>query len=89
MQNRQRTQVLVEEIDKRMLKRIDDKKQQFQKIPNNLSLKRAKKEAYYQHIYHTVGIEGSTMTLMQTRTILETNMAIAGKSIIEHNEVLG
>ena len=42
-----------------------------------------------QHIYHTVGIEGNTMTLAQTRSVLETKMAVAGKSVMEHNEVLG
>ena len=42
-----------------------------------------------QHIYHTVGIEGNTMTLSQTRSIVETQMAIGGKSIFEHNEILG
>jgi len=52
-------------------------------------LRRAKKEAYFQHIYHTVAIEGSTLNLMQTRSILETKLAIGGKSVQEHNEVLG
>jgi Fic family protein len=42
-----------------------------------------------QHIYHTVAIEGNTMTLSQTRSIVETRMAVAGKSIMEHNEILG
>jgi len=36
-----------------------------------------------------VGIEGNTMTLSQTRAIVETRMAVAGKSIMEHNEILG
>lgn len=48
-----------------------------------------KKEAYFQHIHHTVGIEGNTLTLAQTRTLLETRLAIGGKSVQEHNEVLG
>lgn len=56
---------------------------------SNSALRRAKKEAYFQHIYHSVGIEGNTMTLAQTRSILETRMAIDGKSIDEHNEILG
>ena len=43
----------------------------------------------FQHIYHTVGIEGNTMTLSQTRLIVETRMAVAGKSIMDHNEILG
>ena len=42
-----------------------------------------------QHIYHTVGIEGNTLNLGQTRHLLETKLAIGGKSVQEHNEVLG
>lgn len=47
------------------------------------------RESYFHHIYHTVALEGNTMSLMQTRSILETRMAVGGKSIIEHNEILG
>ena len=47
--NRQRTSVIVEEIDLKMLKFIDDKKKAFLKINrNSAALKRAKKEAYFQ-----------------------------------------
>ena len=89
--NRQRTALIVEEIDSRSLKSIDDKKKTFLKInrQDSSALRRAKKEAYFQHIYHTVGIEGNTLNLMQTRSILETKLAIGGKSVQEHNEVLG
>ena len=88
--NRQKTALIVEEIDTTMLKSIDEKKKSFRRInANSASLKRAKKEAYYQHIYHTVGIEGNTLNLVQTRTLLETKLAIGGKSIQEHNEILG
>ena len=88
--NRQRTAVLVEELDTKMLKSIDEKKRTFLRINRASSaLKRAKKEAYFQHIYRTVGIEGNTLNLVQTRTLLETKLAIGGKSVQEHNEVLG
>ncbi|XP_008543318.1 protein adenylyltransferase Fic [Microplitis demolitor] len=88
--NRQRTARVVEELDKRTLSRIDEKRDALSAIPdNNAALIRAKKEAYFQHIYHTVGIEGNTMNLAQTRAIVETRTAVAGKSIDEHNEILG
>jgi hypothetical protein len=29
---------------------------------------------YFQYVYHTVGIEGNTMDLAQTRSILETKL---------------
>lgn len=88
--NSQRTARVVEEYDRRMLRRIDEKRNTLSTIPeNNAALIRVKKEAYFQNIYHTVGIEGNTMNLAQTRAIVETRTAVAGKSIDEHNEILG
>lgn len=88
--NRQRTASIVENLDREMLRKIDEKRDTLLSIPeNNAALCRAKKEAYFQHIYHTVAIEGNTMTLQQTRSILETRIAVEGKSIAEHNEILG
>uniref|UniRef100_T1JBA4 Protein adenylyltransferase Fic n=1 Tax=Strigamia maritima TaxID=126957 RepID=T1JBA4_STRMM len=90
LSNHQRTLPLVEEMDRNRLQRIDAKRYLLTKIPNtSSSLKRVKQEAYFQHVYHTVAIEGNTMSLSQTRHILETRMAVAGKSIFEHNEILG
>lgn len=90
LMNRQRTANIVENLDREMLRKIDEKRDALLSIPeNNAALRRAKKEAYFQHIYHTVGIEGNTMTLQQTRSILETRIAVSGKSIDEHNEILG
>merc|ERR1719317_990412 len=87
---RKRTASKVEIIDDQVLQRIDKKKLQFLDIrADSAALKRAKKEAYFQYIYHTVGIDGNTMNLAQTRSILETKLAVAGKSIMEHNEILG
>ncbi|XP_054741623.1 protein adenylyltransferase Fic [Anastrepha obliqua] len=88
--NRQRTAAIVQSIDERKLKLLDLKRDALSAVhESNAALRRAKKEAYFQHIYHSVGIEGNTMTLAQTRSILETRMAIDGKSIDEHNEILG
>ena len=88
--NRERTARVVEELDRIMLRRIDEKRNALSAIPDSdAALIRAKKEAYFQHIYHTVGIEGNTMNLAQTRAIVETRTAVAGKSIDEHNEIIG
>lgn len=87
---RAKTLPLVEEIDNNMLSEIHRKRDIFLKIPRwNSGLKRAMRDSYFQHIYHTVALEGNTFSLGQTRSILETRLAIAGKSIIEHNEILG
>lgn len=87
---RQNALPLVEEIDQKNFDRIDGKRDLLMKIPDShLAFRRAKKEAYFLHIYHTNALEGNTMNLMQTRVVVETRMAIAGKSITEHNEILG
>lgn len=88
--NRQRTYPQVQKLDQEMLERIDKKRYRLYEIPaENAALQRAMKEAYYQHIHHTTAIEGNTMTLSMTRAVVETRMAIHGKSIQEHNEILG
>ncbi|VDK76687.1 unnamed protein product [Litomosoides sigmodontis] len=87
---RAKTLPIVEEIDKEMLRKLHEKRAYFLRIPKtNVALRRAMRESYFLHIYHTVAIEGNTMSLGQTRSILETRMAVAGKSIMEHNEILG
>ncbi|EAT43151.1 AAEL005383-PA [Aedes aegypti] len=88
--NRQRTAQIVEHLDQKRFERLDQKRDALSSVSDtNMALKRAEKEAYIQHIYHSVGIEGNTMSLAQTRSILETRMAVDGKSIDEHNEILG
>lgn len=88
--NSERTLPLVEEIDQNYFNRIDKKRDELYKIPaNHPGLRRAKKEAYFLHIYHTNAIEGNTLTLQQTRAIVETKIAIGGKSLQEQNEVIG
>jgi len=73
-----------------MLDKIDLLLKEFYQIPvTTPALKRAKREAYFMHIYHSNAIEGNTLNLQQTRHIVETRMAVNGKSLIEHQEVLG
>ena len=47
------------------------------------------RETYYLHIYHTNAIEGNSMSLLQTRSIIETGYVVPGKTVKEHTEVLG
>ncbi|XP_041367292.1 protein adenylyltransferase FICD-like [Gigantopelta aegis] len=90
LENIQRTRPLVEEIDQKRFNRIDNKRDQLYQVPpNHPGLRRAKKEAYFLHIFHTNAIEGNTLTLAQTRSIVETRIAVGGKSLAEQNEVLG
>ena len=88
--NLKRTSSIVEEIDQRMLDRIEDKRIMLVRLPeNDGAFQRARQEMYYLHIYHTTAIEGNTLSLEQMRSIMETGIAVPGKSIMEHNEVLG
>ncbi|CAM1297739.1 FICD (predicted) [Pycnogonum litorale] len=88
--NRGRTAPVVEELDQGQLSRLDRKRDILITIPEHSSaFKRMKKEAYFLQIHHTAAIEGNTLTLAQTRMIIETRMAVGGKSIVEHNEILG
>lgn len=88
--NRMRTAAIVDALDQERLNKLDAKRDALSSIhESNAALRRVKKEAYFQHIYHSVGIEGNTMTLAETRSILETRMAVNGHSVDEHNEILG
>lgn len=87
---RQRTAGVVQNIDEERLERLDEKRDVLAQVdPKGAAMKRATKEAYILHIYHSVGIEGNSMTLSETRSVLETRMAVSGRSVDEHNEVLG
>ncbi|KAG5674394.1 hypothetical protein PVAND_004368 [Polypedilum vanderplanki] len=87
---RQKTAAVVNSIDEERLKRLDEKRDLLSEVDvRSSAMKRATKEAYILHIYHSVGIEGNSMTLAETRSVLETHMAVSGRSVEEHNEILG
>ncbi|GBN37702.1 Adenosine monophosphate-protein transferase Fic [Araneus ventricosus] len=88
--NRTRTMPLVEAMDRKELERIDRKRIDLVTLSHNQSaMKRVRKEVYFLHIHHTLALEGNTMSLSETRAVVETKTAIPGKSIMEHNEILG
>ena len=90
LENRQRTLPVVDEIDRNLFRRIESKRDLLIQIPDQSpALRRMKRESYFKHIHHMTAIEGNTFTLSQTRSLIETRMAIAGKSVMEHNEILG
>ena len=90
LSNRQRTLPLVHEMDQSALNRIDHKRKLLFQVPENSpAMRQMKKESYFRHIYHTTAIEGNTFSLMQTRLLVETRVAIGGKSLVEHQEIMG
>ncbi|OWA51442.1 Adenosine monophosphate-protein transferase FICD-like protein [Hypsibius exemplaris] len=87
---RARVEPLVEEIDQKSFDRIDDMMREFDTIPEwDIIMVRKKRAAFVWQLYHSVAIEGNTMTFLETMSVLENRLAIAGKSIMEHNEILG
>ncbi|KAF7270206.1 FIC domain protein adenylyltransferase [Rhynchophorus ferrugineus] len=89
LSNRERTAPLVDGLDYKLFKEIDNLKNVLRDRMKLDNFDSVKKQAYYLHIYHTVGIEGNTMTVEQLRYVLETGHVVSGKSLLEHNEVLG
>lgn len=67
--NRERTLPVVKEIDKKMLHDLHLKRLYFLRNSRTSSaLRRVAQESYYLHVYHTVAIEGNTMSIGQTRS---------------------
>lgn len=52
-------------------------------------LDRVKKELYLEWNHHSNAIEGNTLSLNETKVVLEDGLTIGGKSIREHLEIIG
>jgi len=77
-------------LEKRLSQRLDDKKARLEALralPSGI-LRRLRKNTELEWIYNSNAIEGSTLTLQETRLILETGLTIGGKSLREHFEVI-
>ena len=77
-------------IEPRLLARLEEKKAQLdglRPLPP-AALRRLNEQLTVEWIYNSNAIEGSTLTLQETRLILETGMTIGGKSLREHFEVI-
>ena len=77
-------------IERRLLARITDKKARLDALRPlpAAALRRLREQIGVEMTYHSNAIEGSTLTLQETRLILETGMTIGGKSLREHFEVI-
>lgn len=77
-------------IEARLLKRLETKKAQLdglRPLPAT-AINRLRDEILIEWTYNSNAIEGSTVTLQETRLILETGLTIGGKSLREHFEVI-
>jgi len=77
-------------IETRLLARIEHKKEQLdglRPLPA-AAVSRLRDQILVEWIYNSNAIEGSTITLQETRLILETGLTVGGKSLREHFEVI-
>lgn len=77
-------------IESRLLARLEDKKARLDALRPLPRAARARlnEQLAVEWTYHSNAIEGSTLTLVETRLILETGLTIGGKSLREHLEVI-
>jgi Fic family protein len=77
-------------IESRLLARIQNKKAQLDQLRPlpAAAVSRLRDHILVEWIYNSNAIEGSTITLQETRLILETGLTIGGKSLREHFEVI-
>ncbi|WP_054864712.1 Fic family protein [Methanosarcina barkeri] len=75
-------------IQEELLARINEKMKQLnfmRSIPAD-ALARLHEEMRLVHTYHSNAIEGNTLTLQETKLVLEEGLTIGGKSLREHLE---
>lgn len=75
-------------IDSQLLERIDTKLERLDSmrpLPPSV-LRRLNEEMKLMHTYHSNAIEGNTLTLQETKVVLEDGVTIGGKSLREHIE---
>ena len=76
-------------LDARLLARLDKKKHELDALRPlpAAAVRRLQEQLTLEWIYNSNAIEGNTLTLQETRLILETGLTIGGKSLREHFEV--
>lgn len=77
-------------IQKNLLSRINSKMQRLNSLrplPAD-AVKRLHEELRLLHTYHSNAIEGNTLTLSETKLVLEEGITIGGKSLREHLEAI-
>lgn len=75
-------------MNEKILERIEAKKRQLAKLRplTQAALKRLKSELAIEWTYNSNAIEGNTLTLQETRMVLEQGITIKGRNLREHFE---
>jgi len=75
-------------IDELLLKRVEEKKKRLDKLrplPKD-AIKKLLEDIRLRHTYHSDAIEGNTLTLQETKLVLEEGITIGGKPLKDHVE---
>jgi len=75
-------------IDKLLLERIEEKKKRLddlRPLPKD-AIKKLLEDIRLRHTYHSDAIEGNTLTLQETKLVLEEGVTIGGKPLKDHVE---
>ncbi len=77
-------------IEKKLLERIEQKKRRLQKLRplDRHQLMLLKREMEIEYVYNSASIEGNSLTLEETRLVLEEGITIKGKPLREHFDVI-
>ncbi|CAG5110780.1 Oidioi.mRNA.OKI2018_I69.chr2.g5144.t1.cds [Oikopleura dioica] len=90
---REKTKELALRVDQAKLKNIDSSKDllfdKYSSHQENFQLTKTLNDDYYQFVYHTIAIEGNTLTFQQVRDVLITGKAPIGTDVTELAEVIG
>lgn len=90
---REKTKQVALRIDKAKLEEVDLRKitlfDKYQDKKDMFPLIKILTEDYYDFIYHTIAIEGNTLTFQQVRDVLVTGKAPTGTDVVELAEVIG
>ena len=75
-------------IESLLLKRIEEKKKRLDDLRplSKDALKKLLEDIRLRHTYHSDAIEGNTLTLRETKLVLEEGVTIGGKSLKDHIE---
>jgi Fic family protein len=78
-------------INERLLRRVERKKRALddrRPLPVD-AVNRLREEIRVAHTYHSDAIEGNTLTLQETKLVIEEGITIGGKTLKEHLEATG
>ncbi len=76
-------------VSQKIYNRIREKRKLLDKLRplDKLQLEKLKEEFLVEYVYNSTSIEGNTLSLNETRLVLEEGMTIGGKSLREHLDV--